>query len=82
MKVHYRKHVNSPEAAPLGSVHSIVIETPSGKLRVESGDYGHGIVITALEGKLCLIPVDLIMAEVTTLENGYDIVYESEIDGG
>jgi len=81
VKIHLRKHKHGEEASPLGSVHAVRIETQSGVVWIQEGNV-NGIRITAQEGKLCCIPVDLNMVELVVLGEGYEIMHESESDGG
>lgn len=88
MNIHFKKTKRS-DFQNIGSVKALQVSTRSGVLNIIEGE--HGIEITPLEvgSRLCIVPASRedavegdIAIEVLTLYHGYEIMHESESDGG
>lgn len=86
IQVFVRKRKSDTEHEPIGRVQSLVIKTPGGEIIIREADESPGIHVEPDVGTLAILShengammhgVDLVVLGV-----GYDIIHESESDGG
>lgn len=81
MKVLYKQKVKGV-FQQYGSVNALWIQTRSGAFDIVEGEFGIEITPAEPGSRLCIVPRDGTGIEVLTLHHGYEIMHESESDGG